>query len=330
MPIKVQCACGKAFAAKDELAGKTVKCPNCQQPLKIPGGQPQAAKAPAAAAAKPASAKPAAAAAKPAAAKPAAAQPAAKAAAAKPAAPAPRPAAPSGDSLFDEIGLQKAEANTRPCPGCTQAMPIEAVICIKCGYNTKLGRRMETVKAGTGGGEGGHGAVAADLLAKAAEVMDEDAAEERKKTTEGVPWFVWLIVLCLVIGFGVMMSMLPLKKALFTAGMGLAVIAQLVNLYAAIRLWIIAFSESVVQGLLCLFVPFYMLYYIATRWDRCSSYFMMILACIAVGFIAGLIIGISNSMENNPNPQSFNAFRGILVARSDEAWQVDLLPRGRS
>ena len=38
MPIKVQCACGKAFAAKDELAGKTVKCPGCQKPLKIPGG----------------------------------------------------------------------------------------------------------------------------------------------------------------------------------------------------------------------------------------------------------------------------------------------------
>ena len=36
MPISVACRCGKAFAANDNLAGKTVKCPGCQQPLVIP------------------------------------------------------------------------------------------------------------------------------------------------------------------------------------------------------------------------------------------------------------------------------------------------------
>src|SRR6476469_2018576 len=112
MPIKVQCTCGKAFAAKDELAGKTVKCPACQQPLKVPGGS-------------------AAPAAKPAAAKPASAQGAKPAAPAR--APAPSPAAAAGD-LFDEIGLQAAAPDTRPCPGCTEPMPIAAVVCIKCGY----------------------------------------------------------------------------------------------------------------------------------------------------------------------------------------------------
>src|SRR5207253_9574216 len=95
MAIKVQCACGKAFAAKDELAGRTVKCPACQQPLKIPGGPATAAPA-----AKPAAAKPA-------------AQPAAKPAAAKTAAPA--PAAGAGD-LFDEVGLQAAAAGQQPRP----------------------------------------------------------------------------------------------------------------------------------------------------------------------------------------------------------------------
>src|SRR5580765_2842287 len=147
MPIKVQCACGKAFAAKDELAGKTVKCPACQKPLKIPGGS--AATAPAA---KPAAAKPA-------------AQAGAKPTATKPAAPAnaAAPAAGAGD-LFDEIGLQAAAPDTRPCPGCTEPMPIAAVVCIKCGYNTRIGRRMETVKVGSGGGgPEGHGAVAQDL-----------------------------------------------------------------------------------------------------------------------------------------------------------------------
>jgi hypothetical protein len=42
MPIKVVCTCGQQFAAKDELAGKVVKCPKCKQPLKVGGAQPAA------------------------------------------------------------------------------------------------------------------------------------------------------------------------------------------------------------------------------------------------------------------------------------------------
>lgn len=194
MPIKVQCACGKAFAAKDELAGKTVKCPACQKPLKIPGGSAAAAPA-----AKPSAAKPAAA---PSGAKPAATKPAAPAKAA-----APAPTAGAGD-VFDEIGLQAAAPDTRPCPGCTEPLPIAAVICIKCGYNTRIGRRMETVKVGSGGGgPEGHGAVAQDLLDRAAQVMEDDAREEVKKTKEGMPWWVYLIALCILVTIGACMLM---------------------------------------------------------------------------------------------------------------------------
>lgn len=39
MAISVQCACGKSLSAKDELAGRRVKCPACQQPLLIPAAQ---------------------------------------------------------------------------------------------------------------------------------------------------------------------------------------------------------------------------------------------------------------------------------------------------
>jgi hypothetical protein len=201
MPIKVQCACGKAFAAKDELAGKTVKCPGCQKPLKIPGGQAAAAKEPAKAAAKTASAKPGAP--KPPATKPTAGK---SASASKPTA-APSSAAANAD-LFDEIGLQAAAAGTRPCPGCTEPLDLKAVVCIKCGFNTLLGRRMQTVKVG-GEDEGpvGHGAVAHDLLGKAAKVIEEDQAEEVKKTKEGMPWWVYLIALLFLIGVATAMLM---------------------------------------------------------------------------------------------------------------------------
>src|SRR5437879_4956590 len=46
MPIPVTCACGKRFAAKDELAGKRLKCPACGGAIAIPQ-PPAATKAPA-------------------------------------------------------------------------------------------------------------------------------------------------------------------------------------------------------------------------------------------------------------------------------------------
>ena len=178
MPIKVQCACGKAFAAKDELAGKTVKCPGCQKPLKIPASAAPVAKA----AAKPAAGK-----------APAAAK-------APVAAPAPV------DDLFDELGLAPPTEGTRPCPGCTEPLPLEAIVCVKCGFNTRMGRRMSTERAG--GGEAlGHGAIAQDLLDQAASVIDGDAAEEKKKVTEGMPWWVYLVGLILLICLATFMLM---------------------------------------------------------------------------------------------------------------------------
>jgi hypothetical protein len=36
MAIKVACVCGKELSVKDEHAGKRVKCPACQKPLRIP------------------------------------------------------------------------------------------------------------------------------------------------------------------------------------------------------------------------------------------------------------------------------------------------------
>jgi hypothetical protein len=188
MPIKVQCACGKAFAAKDELAGKTVKCPGCQKPVKIPGGT-----------ASPASAKPAAS-------KQVAAKPAAGAASSK-AVPKSAPAPKNGDDLFDEVGLQAVAAGTQPCPGCSEPMPLQAVVCIKCGYNTRIGRRMETVKEHNEGGETGHGAVAQDLLNRAASIIDGDAQEEKKKTKEGLPWWIYLIFLLALLGLATWMLM---------------------------------------------------------------------------------------------------------------------------
>lgn len=38
---------------------------------------------------------------------------------------------------------------------------------------------------------------------------------------------------------------------------------------------VIAFSDDVGQGLLCLCVPFYSLFYLATHWDECKFPFLL-------------------------------------------------------
>ena len=63
----------------------------------------------------------------------------------------------------------------------------------------------------------------------------------------------------------------------------------------SVWLLIIAFQEDVVQGLLSLFVPFYLFYYVITRWETCQKpFFFMLggLGAVALGLvIASIAVG---------------------------------------
>jgi ribosomal protein L40E len=313
MPIKVTCQCGKSFAAKDELAGKAVKCPNCQQPLRIPGGS--------AAPAKPAAAKTAA--------KPA------MAAAAAPAKPAPAPLGGS-DDLFAEVGLQQQALNTRPCPGCTAPLAPDAVICIKCGYNTKLGRRMETIKVGSAAGPEGHSAMAQALLDKAAESIEEQKEEDRKKTAEGVPVYVYAIALAAVIGFCIMMSFIPQGVGMMIAAAVVIVLSFVIDFYAWLRGIIAAFVQHPALGLgifildipitagmiaLVMFdvpiaalisrwagMPILWTIFVVANWDTCGIYFYMfwfggVLRWIGlIMLILGAMMAVGNQNDDAAAP----------------------------
>src|SRR5688500_3670289 len=210
MPIKVTCTCGQSFAAKDELGGKTVRCPKCAQPLKIPSAATAAvANAP----------------------------------------PRPSVAAQSG-SLFDDAGLKAAPVGGNLCPGCAQPLQPNAVLCIKCGYNLKLGRKMQTMSssAAAASGDGGHGDVATTLLAKAAEQIDDAIEEEKKKTGEGMPWWGYLAGIIAVVGFMIVMMMVPTKIALGGAGLLMILGGVLLNLYSFVRVVIIAFMTHPLHG----------------------------------------------------------------------------------
>jgi len=164
MPLTVTCGCGKRFAAPDHLAGRTVACPQCRQPLKIVG----AASAQATASAVPAAAVPAtgaaglikvacgcgkAFAAPPGMAGQRVACPVCGQALQIPApgaagqAPATRPPAPPTagalDDLLSEAGLTASRTGRR-CPECGSDMAAEAIVCIECGFNENLGRKMQT------------------------------------------------------------------------------------------------------------------------------------------------------------------------------------------
>jgi hypothetical protein len=214
MPIKVACKCGAAFAAKDELAGRTVACPKCKQPLKIQAAQPAAAAA---------------------------------------------PAAPHANAdLFDGLGLKARDESVPRCPGCNADMPANAVLCVKCGYNVKLGRRMQTISMSNEGPAvaegGGHGAgVTSMLMARAAAAAEEDEVAEKSKTKVGLPLWVLIVGLFCCILFGVVMSLIPQHIALQGTGWLLLSTSFMLVLFAWVGIVVMAFIKNPIYGLAVIF-----------------------------------------------------------------------------
>jgi len=101
--IAVKCKCGEKFAAKPELVGKTVRCPSCQNSVKIGGKKKDAS-------GKKKSSR--------------------------------TSSAGLTSDVFDELGIGSADGPERRCPECKSVMSNEAIICIDCGYNENLGRKM--------------------------------------------------------------------------------------------------------------------------------------------------------------------------------------------
>jgi hypothetical protein len=185
--------------------------------------------------------------------------------------------------MFDDVGLKTQQAGTAPCPGCAAPLPANAVLCINCGYNRKIGRRMETLKNVEAAPlPGGHSVTVDELLGKAAASIEDDKEEERKKTREGMPWWVYLIGMFAVIGFMVTMMVLPQRTALLVGGTMMYGLTLVIMLYAEIRLIMIAFNESVSEGVLCLVCWLYQLFFIFKNWDQCGGYLLMSLAANVV------------------------------------------------
>jgi heme/copper-type cytochrome/quinol oxidase subunit 3 len=238
-----------------------VKCPKCQQSLKVgaapasqsgaaPGGQAAASAAPSAVA-----------------------------------------------KLLDEVGFHlhdKEDETVQHCPACDQKISDHAVLCVHCGYHLETGKFVKGMGGGPGAGQKaeGHEGAALMLLKKAERTIEQDKDEEHKIRTQGMPLWMIITILSIIASFTIGMSVLPRDQAFKVSGIvWMSVCGSLAVIYW-FKLVFIAFKESPTHGLMCQFVPFYALYYVAKRWADCGKVFLthVILALLVpVGYLLVLV-----------------------------------------
>lgn len=273
MPIRVTCQCGQSLNVPDNMAGKSGKCPKCQQMIRIPGaadGEGAPSKKPATQNLAP-----------------------------------PRPVSqPATDNrmagLLDAAGLVQKSGVF--CPNCDQPSRPGAVLCTHCGFNFTEGTKIEGHKTAEKKQFGNRN------LNEAAEMMVREASTQKRMIASGTPWwmmFAALLGLLMFLG-GALIKMdagqtgeiskvefmsriqradwLPVMGA--SAGSGLLLIA----VFAHVALIFTAFFESRKQGLLVLFVPLYLAYYMFSRIVSQKLFSTVIIYWVA-SILAGALLG---------------------------------------
>ncbi len=259
MPIQIKCKCGKTLGIPDGMQGKSVKCPGCQQVLRVPAGG--------------------------------AAQPAATQRAA--AAQQPAAADDSMAGLFDEEGFSAAVEAV--CPSCRAEMPGNAVLCTKCGYHKEAGATLEAHK--TAGVDIDHGTLALDKAAVDMERAAD--LQKTMLRGAGLPWWGLALALFMLgsglliavlavnasrrvdetISFNPMHLFFVLSGAAFFA----------ISAGANFMIILHAFKDSLQNGLICLFVPvFGVLYYTITHWSETWRFFVT--STVLAGIGGGLMV----------------------------------------
>jgi len=295
MPIRLQCTCGKVLSVRDELAGKGVKCPGCQKVLRVPG-EPSAAASPTAA--KPPGG-PSKAATKP----PATAKPAQSSAAAPKVTPPASPAfdgfeGGAMDDLFNEEGFEVRTGKT--CPSCYAPIAADAVFCTRCGFNLETGAK---VKAHVGDFDDPDSGEA--ILRKAAKDLEfAQKMQDKMNAGSGMPWWMLSLILFMLLSItGVGAFAVNLAKSenadrefnavatlMLLAGAAVSVVST--GAYAVVLYH--ACMESVKQGLMTLFIPFYLYYYGFSRFETAGKPLIVGIIASCVG--GGLLVGASIQM----------------------------------
>jgi len=295
MPIRLQCTCGKVLSVRDELAGKGVKCPGCQKVLRVPGEQsavgnstaPKAPNSATKAATKPLAAKPS------------------QSSSAAPKVAAPAATAFDGleggamDDLFNEAGFEVRTGKT--CPSCYAPIAADAVFCTRCGFNLETGAK---VKAHVGDLDD-HDSGEAILRKAAKDIEFAQKMQDKMNAGSGMPWWMLSLILFMLLSVtGVGAIAVNLAKSedadqefnavatlLLLAGAAVSVVGT--GAYAVVLYH--ACMESVKQGLMSLFIPFYLYYYGFSRYETAGKPLIVgiIASCVGGGLLAGASMQMS-------------------------------------
>ena len=272
MPIRVTCQCGQSLNVPDSMAGKSGKCPKCQQLIRIPAaadGGPTEKSAPPQKQAKPA--------------------------------PKASPATSSNMAgLLDAAGLVQKSGIF--CPQCDQPSRPGAVLCTHCGFNFSEGTKVEGHKMLEKKQFGNKN------LNAAADMMAREESTQQRMLASGSPWWMIFAVLAGLVTFvgGALIKMDAsqtgeISKIAFMAkiqranwlpvmagasGLGFLLIA----VFSYVAMVFIAFFESRKQGLLCLFVPLYLVYYMFSR-IKSQKLFSTVAIMWVTSILAGFLLG---------------------------------------
>lgn len=203
------------------------------------------------------------------------------------------------------------------CPDCQAEMQPGAILCIKCGYNVQLGRKMTSYAKGPATKEEGHSGAAVELLKKAAKQIDEDKEEEKKQFKQGMPWWMLGGIFLFALATCIMLLVLPAQQAIQLA-MGITFIgAGVATLYNLILLVIIGFKDRPLHGVLLLIHPLFAPLYILSRWEHTNHIFwgiirLWIFAALILLFlwIAAIIAFLSK-----PKAESMPQWESLAVVR---------------
>ena len=171
MAIRATCGnCGSTFNARDELAGKKVKCPKCKARMVIPAAKAAPVSAGVASATK---------------------------------------AIDPMEALLKEANIGPVTSGGPICPDCATPIVPGAVICVDCGFNMETGKRLRTAKESEDGSVDSGLSAAEKLMRKAeAEIEDTPIGADDQDFGDGGDSFVIAgvagIILAVLVGIGLL------------------------------------------------------------------------------------------------------------------------------
>ena len=260
MAIKVRCGkCSAGFQAKDELAGRRVKCPKCKEPLVIQAVG-QLSKSPSR-------------------------QPAVVSAAHNP--------------LLDLLDEQNIRSVVRGpiCENCASELSPNAVVCVECGFNVETGEMLKTEAYDDDFDAANSDSTMSDaerIMAKAEkDIEDMPVTSEGQNFGDGSESYliaaVGLIVAIILISAAMVVIFMMESITDVVASSSVSFIAATV-LYCAMGLWItiVAFRSRAGHGIACLATAF--LWCIVFGFLQGKGLLipvLVLLACLLIGGASG-------------------------------------------